>query len=89
MSKSDQVGTAGAWLRADARVSKTWHPAPLDVELFLDVQTISVWSQPTGTSYGTAPATLEQQARGEVTLTQKPASAPLPPIPVLGVELRL
>jgi hypothetical protein len=85
----DQVSTAGAWLRADARVSKTWHPAPLAVELFLDVQTLSVWSQPTGTSFGTAPATLEQQARGEVTLTKKPASSPLPPIPVLGVELRL
>lgn len=85
----DQVGVAGAWLRADARVSKTWHPSPLDVELFLDVQTISIWAQPTGISYGTAPATLEQQARGEVTLTQKTASSPLPPIPVLGVELRL
>ena len=85
----DQVSTAGAWLRADARVSKTWHPAPLAVELFLDVQTLSVWSQPTGSSYGTAPSTLEQQARGEVTLTQKPASSPVPPIPVLGVELRL
>ena len=85
----DQVNVAGAWLRADARVSKTWHPAPLEVELFLDVQTLSIWAQPTGTSYGTAPATLEQQARGEVTLTQKPASSPLPPVPVLGVELRL
>ena len=85
----DQVSFAGAWLRADARVSKTWHPSPLDVELFLDVQTISIWSQPTGLSYGTAPATLEQQARGELTLTTKLASSPLPPIPVLGVELRL
>ncbi len=85
----DQVSTAGAWLRADARVSKTWRPAPLEVELFLDVQTISIWAQPTGTSSGTAPATLEQQARGEVTLTQKPASSPIPPVPVLGVEVRL
>lgn len=85
----DQVRTAGAWLRADARVSKTWRPAPLEVEVFLDVQTLSIWAQPTGSSYGTAPATLEQQARGEVTLTEKPASSPVPPIPVLGVELRL
>ncbi|MDP1823288.1 MAG: hypothetical protein Q8L48_08605 [Archangium sp.] len=85
----DQAGVAGAWLRADARASKTWHRGPLEVELFLDVQTLSIWGQPTGTSFGTAPSTLEQQARGEVTLTHKPASSPLPPIPVLGVELRL
>lgn len=75
----DQLGTAGAWLRADARVSKTWRPAPLEVELFLDVQTISIWAQPTGTSNG---STMD-------TLTRKPASSPVPPIPILGVELRL
>ncbi len=84
----DQVGAAGAWVRVDARVSKTWHPASWAIELFLDVQNASVWAQPTGTNYGTAPATLEQQARGELNLTKRPASSPLPPVPVLGLELR-
>ena len=41
------------------------------------------WSQPTGFSYGTA-AHAQQQARGELTLTQKLASSPLPPIPRAG-----
>ncbi|MCU0700098.1 MAG: hypothetical protein MUC96_26620 [Myxococcaceae bacterium] len=85
----DLVGRASPWLRVDLRASKTWRPGALEVELFLDVQNASVWAQPTGTSYGTAPASLEQQARGDVTLTSRPASAPLGfPIPVLGVELR-
>jgi hypothetical protein len=77
------------WLRADVRVSKTWHPTPLlELEAFLDVANLST-PQPTGLSYGTAPATLEQQARGELTLTSKLASSPLPPIPVLGLDVRL
>lgn len=84
----DDVGAAPGFLRADLRASKTWRPGAAEVELFLDVANLSA-SQPTGTSYGTAPATLEQQARGEVTLTTKNASSPLPPIPVLGLEVRL
>lgn len=84
----DQVGDAPPYVRADLRASKTWHPGAADVELFLDVAGLAP-SQPTGTSYGTAPATLEQQARGDLTLTSKNASSPLPPIPVLGLEIRL
>jgi len=84
----DEVNNAPGFLRADVRASKTWHPASAEVELFLDVANLSA-AQPTGTSYGTAMATLEQQARGEVTLTTKSASSPLPPIPVLGLEVRL
>lgn len=86
----DLVGRASPWLRVDGRFSKTWRPAALELELFLDVQNLSVWAQPTGLSYGTAPATLGEQARGEVTLTSRPASSPLGfPIPVLGLEARL
>jgi hypothetical protein len=85
----DLVGRSSPWLRVDLRASKIWRPGALEIELFLDVQNASIWAQPTGTSYGTAPATLEQQARGEVTLTSRPASSPVGfPIPVLGVELR-
>lgn len=85
----DLVGRASPWLRVDLRASKTWRPGALELELFLDVQNASIWAQPTGASYGTAPATLEQQARGEVVLTSRPASSPIGfPIPVLGVELR-
>ncbi|MBL8918856.1 MAG: hypothetical protein JNJ54_08365 [Myxococcaceae bacterium] len=86
----DLVGRASPWLRVDGRFSKTWRPTPLELELFLDVQNLSVWAQPTGLTYGTAPATLGEQARGEVTLTSRPASSPLGfPIPVLGLEARL
>lgn len=86
----DRVGVAGPWFRADVRVSKTWRPGPAELELFLDVQTVSIRPQPTGRSYGVAPATLEEQARGELTLTSKPASSPLPgPLPLLGLEARL
>lgn len=86
----DLAGRASPWLRVDGRASKTWRPAPLELELFLDVQNLSVWAQPTGSSYGTAPATLEEQSRGDVTLTSRPASSPLGfPIPVLGLEARL
>ncbi|MDX2011027.1 MAG: hypothetical protein SFW67_12580 [Myxococcaceae bacterium] len=85
----DLVGRASPWVRVDLRASKTWRPGALEVELFLDVQNASIWAQPVGTAYGTAPATLEQQARGDVMLTSRPASSPVGfPIPVLGVELR-
>lgn len=86
----DLVGRAPAWLRVDGRVSKRWRPGAVEVEAFLDVQNLSLWAQPTGVSYGVAPATLEEQARGALTLTTRPASSPLGvPIPVLGVEARL
>ncbi|MDP3502754.1 MAG: hypothetical protein Q8S33_20640 [Myxococcales bacterium] len=86
----DLVGNASPWLRVDGRVSKTWKPGALEIEAFLDVQNLSIWAQPTGTSYGIAPATLEEQARGALTLTTRPASSPIGfPIPVLGVEARL
>jgi hypothetical protein len=86
----DQVGVAQPWFRLDARVSKTWHPGTAELELFLDVQTLSIWAQPTGYSYGTANASLEDQARGNVQLTTKPASSVIPgPLPVLGLEARL
>jgi hypothetical protein len=85
----DRVGSASPWFRLDARVSKTWRPGNAEIELFLDVQTLSIWAQPTGSSYGVAPATLEQQARGDLELTQKTASSPIPgPLPVLGLEAR-
>jgi len=86
----DLAGNASPWLRVDGRVSKTWKPGALEIEAFLDVQNLSIWAQPTGTSYGIAPATLEEQARGALTLTTKPASSPIGfPIPVLGFEARL
>lgn len=86
----DLADRAGPWVRVDARVSKTWKPAPFELELFLDVQNLSAWAQPTGRSFGVGPATLEQQARGDLTLTSKPASSPLGfPLPVLGLEARL
>jgi hypothetical protein len=86
----DQVGNAPPWFRFDARVSKTWRPGNAEIELFLDVQTLSVWAQPTGQSYGVAQASLEDQARGNVQLTTKPSSSVLPgPLPILGVEARL
>ncbi len=86
----DLAGRADPWVRVDARFSKTWKPTPFELELFLDVQNLSVWAQPTGRSFGVATATLEQQARGDLTLTSKPASSPLGfPIPVLGLEARL
>lgn len=86
----DRVGASGPWFRLDARVSKTWKPAGAELELFLDVQTLSIWAQPTGRSYGVAPASLEEQARGELQLTSRPASSVIPgPLPVLGFEARL
>lgn len=86
----DRVGRSPAWLRVDGRASKTWRPGAVELELFLDVQNLSIWAQPTGFSYGTAPATLEEQSRGDVTLTSKVASSPLGfPLPVLGFEARL
>ncbi|MBE2249523.1 MAG: hypothetical protein IAE78_08225 [Myxococcus sp.] len=86
----DLVGNASPWLRVDGRVSKVWRPGALELEAYLDVQNLSLWAQPTGTSYGVAPATLAEQARGDVTLTTRPASSPLGfPIPVLGLEARL
>ncbi len=78
----DLVGRAGAWLRVDGRFSKTWNPQPLELTLFLDVQNLSVWAQPTGSSYAVDAMTGVR--------TSKPASSPLGfPIPVLGVEARL
>lgn len=86
----DLVGRASPWLRVDGRGSKTWRPGALELELFLDVQNLSVWAQPTGQSFGTAPATLAEQSRGDLMLTSKPASSPLGfPIPLLGLEARL
>jgi hypothetical protein len=87
---ADRVGSAGPWFRLDARVSKTWRPGAAEVELFLDVQNLSIWAQPTGRSYSTVPTTLQSQAAGEVMLTSKPSSSVLPgPLPVLGLEARL
>jgi hypothetical protein len=78
----DVVGRAGAWLRVDGRSSRTWNPQPVVLTLFLDVQNLSVWAQPTGLSYSTAAMT---GAR-----TSRPASSPLGfPIPVPGLEARL
>jgi hypothetical protein len=73
----DLVGRASPWVRVDLRASKTWKPGSVEIELFVDVQNASSWAQPIGLSYGTAPATLEQQARGDVMLTSRPASSPL------------
>ncbi|MFT3711508.1 MAG: hypothetical protein QM817_28060 [Archangium sp.] len=75
----DQSADAQLYLRADLRVSKTWHPtSTAELELFLDVANLSA-PQPTGTRYVTSGATLKTEV----------ASSPLPPIPVLGVDVRL
>ena len=76
----DRVSPAGPWVRLDARASKTWKPAPAEIELFLDVQTLSYFNETTGTSYNSAGGAL----------TQGRAGSPLPgPLPILGLELRL
>lgn len=70
---------AQLYVRADLRVSKTWHPTgSSDIEMFLDVANLSA-SQPTGTRYVT---------NGTI-LSTDVARSPLPPIPVLGVDVRL
>lgn len=87
---ADRVGNAPPWFRLDARVSKAWHSGNADIELFLDVQNLSIWAQPTGRSDSTVPTTLESQAAGDLMLTSKPASSVIPgPLPVLGLEARL
>ncbi|MFO0599796.1 MAG: hypothetical protein U0228_31095 [Myxococcaceae bacterium] len=83
----DASGFAPPFVRGDLRASKTWHPGDAEVELFLDVANLSL-AQPTGTSYGVVPATLAQQASGDILLTYKDARSPLPPIPMLGVDVR-
>lgn len=85
----DRAGTVGPWLRVDARASKTWRPGNVALTLFLDVQNLSFFRQPTGTSYTTAPASPSEQATGRVTLQQRGATSPLPgPLPMLGLDLR-
>lgn len=75
----DASGDAQLYVRADLRVSKTWRPtSSAELELFLDVANLSA-PQPTGVKYVSSGATLKTEV----------ATSPLPPIPVLGLDVRL